>query len=126
MRIGLTLPNRAISFGVVTAEDLLQMAEIADQGLSVRAMFHPIVNVHRDEHGDRASSGVPRRESMIQVILDPIGADRETALLEGVGAALSDAHAAVADFPTMLQLLDRTLAELRERPGPSRTRTEET
>lgn len=31
MRIGLTLPNRAISFGVVTAEDLLQMAEIADQ-----------------------------------------------------------------------------------------------
>jgi alkanesulfonate monooxygenase SsuD/methylene tetrahydromethanopterin reductase-like flavin-dependent oxidoreductase (luciferase family) len=31
VRIGLTLPNRAISFGVVTAEDLLQMAEIADQ-----------------------------------------------------------------------------------------------
>jgi len=31
MRIGLTLPNRAISFGVVTAEDLLRMAEIADQ-----------------------------------------------------------------------------------------------
>jgi alkanesulfonate monooxygenase SsuD/methylene tetrahydromethanopterin reductase-like flavin-dependent oxidoreductase (luciferase family) len=31
MRIGLTLPNRAISFGVVTAEDLLRMAEIADR-----------------------------------------------------------------------------------------------
>jgi alkanesulfonate monooxygenase SsuD/methylene tetrahydromethanopterin reductase-like flavin-dependent oxidoreductase (luciferase family) len=31
VRIGLTLPNRAISFGVVTAEDLLRMAEIADQ-----------------------------------------------------------------------------------------------
>jgi alkanesulfonate monooxygenase SsuD/methylene tetrahydromethanopterin reductase-like flavin-dependent oxidoreductase (luciferase family) len=31
VRIGLTLPNRAISFGVVTAEDLLKMAEIADR-----------------------------------------------------------------------------------------------
>ena len=33
------------------------MGEIADQGLSVRAMFHPIVTVTRDRKGVRAETG---------------------------------------------------------------------
>lgn len=33
------------------------MGEIADQGLSVRAMFHPIVEVQRDRAGHRGESG---------------------------------------------------------------------
>ena len=39
MRIGLTLPNRAISFGIVTAEDLLRMAEIADQSDLIQSVW---------------------------------------------------------------------------------------
>lgn len=93
------------------------MGEIADQGLAVRAMFHPIVGLHRDRTGQRAAAGAHRRESMIQVILEPIGADREAALKVGVQATLADVHAAVDDFPAMRALMGRTIAELRERPG---------
>ena len=88
------------------------MGEIAEQGLSVRALFHPIVEVRRDRAGLRGSTGVARRESMIQVILDPIGADREAALIAGLAETLKDVRAAVDDFPEMLSLMARTLAEL--------------
>jgi glutamate dehydrogenase len=88
------------------------MGEIADQGLSVRAMFHPIVSVQRDRAGVRGETGTARRESMIQVILEPIGADREQMLLKGVQATLKDVRAAVDDFPAMLELMGRTVAEL--------------
>jgi glutamate dehydrogenase len=92
------------------------MGEIADQGLSVRAMFHPIIEVRRDRAGDRGQSGTPRRESMIQVILDPVGADREAALIKGIKAILADVRAAVDDFPAMLELMRSTLEDLRAHP----------
>ncbi len=88
------------------------MGEIAEQGLSVRALFHPIVDIRRDRAGVRGATGASRRESMIQVILDPIGADREAALVRGVTETLKDVHAAVEDFPQMLALMARTLGEL--------------
>jgi glutamate dehydrogenase len=93
------------------------MGEIADQGLAVRAMFHPLVEVRRGRDGTRSDTGPPRRESMIQVMLAPIGPDREAALKSGVEATLADVHAAVEDFPAMLDLMRRTVADLRKRPG---------
>ncbi|MDF2901619.1 MAG: NAD-specific glutamate dehydrogenase protein, partial [Phenylobacterium sp.] len=53
------------------------MGEIADQGLSVRSMFHPVVEVARDRKGARVADGENRRESMIQVILERVGSDRQ-------------------------------------------------
>ena len=88
------------------------MGEIADQGLSVRAMFHPIIATSRDQDGVRSEAGAPRRESMIAVLLEPIGPDRERALIDGVKATLADVRAAVDDFPAMLGLMDATVAEL--------------
>jgi glutamate dehydrogenase len=93
------------------------MGEIAEHGLAAHAMFHPIVEVRRKADGSRADEGAARRESIIQVLLEPIGPDREAALKAGVAATLADAHAAVEDFPAMLALLRRTLEELAERPG---------
>jgi glutamate dehydrogenase len=58
------------------------MGEIADQGLSVRAMFHPWSRRSATAPAC-AADGAPRRESMIQVLLDDVGADREKALVEG-------------------------------------------
>ncbi|HEY8573512.1 NAD-glutamate dehydrogenase [Phenylobacterium sp.] len=92
------------------------MGEIADQGLSVRAMFHPVVEVQRERTGDRGGNGAARRESMIQVILDPVGADREQALVRGVEATLKDVRAAVDDFPKMLELMGRVVEEAAARP----------
>ncbi|HEV2532515.1 NAD-glutamate dehydrogenase, partial [Phenylobacterium sp.] len=93
------------------------MGEIADQGLSVRAMFHPIVEVRRDRAGVRGTTGTPRRESLIQVILEPVGSDREADLIRGLKATLADVRAAVDDFPAMLELMRRTLAETRAHPA---------
>ncbi|MGH6996893.1 MAG: NAD-glutamate dehydrogenase, partial [Phenylobacterium sp.] len=93
------------------------MGEIADQGLSVRAMFHPVVEVARDKKGARQADGPGARESMIQVILERVGADREAALVEGLRAALADVGAAVDDFPAMLELMARTIAELQDAPA---------
>ena len=89
------------------------MGEIAEQGLSVRALFHPIVEANRDRAGVRGTGGPVRRESMIQVVLDPIGADREAALARGIAETLKDVRAAVDDFPQMLSLMASTLAELK-------------
>lgn len=95
------------------------MGEIADQGLSVRAMFHPVVEVPRDRAGYRTEGEATRRESMIEVMLEPIGADREKALIEGVKDTLADVRAAVDDFPAMLALMGRTVEEL-EASGKAR------
>jgi glutamate dehydrogenase len=90
------------------------MGEIADQGLSVRAMFHPMVEVQRDRAGIRGDVGAVRKESLIEVFLEDIGRDREQALVEGIKATLADVRAAVDDFPAMLELLATTTAELRQ------------
>ena len=92
------------------------MGEIAEQGLSVRALFHPIVKVQRDRSGVRGATGAPRRESMIQVFLDRVGGDREAALVQGVTETLKDVRAAVDDFPQMQALMGKTLAELQAHP----------
>jgi glutamate dehydrogenase len=88
------------------------MGEVADQGLSVRAMFHPIVEVGRDRAGARSADSTPRRESMIEVLVEDVGPDREQALVDGVKATLADVRAAVDDFPAMLDLMAKTAAEL--------------
>ena len=88
------------------------MGEIADQGLSVRAMFHPLIEVQRDRGGERTDTGTIRRESMIQAVLENIGPDRERALIDGVKATLTDVRAAVEDFPAMLELMARSVADL--------------
>ena len=88
------------------------MGELSDQGLSVRAMFHPVVDVGRDRRGQRTADGALRRESMIQVFLEPVGEDRERALIDGVKATLEDVRAAVDDFPAMLALMDQAVEEL--------------
>jgi glutamate dehydrogenase len=93
------------------------MGEIAEQGLSVRAMFHPVVEVARNAKGVRQAEGETRRESMIQIILERVGADREAALVEGIQATLADLRTAVSDFPSMLDLMARTIDELEAAPA---------
>jgi glutamate dehydrogenase len=76
------------------------MGEVADAGLTVKAMFHPML--------ERGGAKV----SMIQVWLERLGDDRARRLIDGVREALADVHAAVDDFPSMLGLAERTIEEL--------------
>ena len=88
------------------------MGELGEAGFQVRAMFHPVAHVARDPSGARVVSGDTRAESMILVMLEPVGEDRAEALLDGVRATLADVRAAVEDFPLMGALLRRTADEL--------------
>jgi len=101
------------------------MAEIAEQGLAVRAMYHPVVAVARDRRGLRGSEGTVRRESMIQVILESVGGDREASLIGGLQETLADVRAAVEDFQPMLTLMGATIAELRMTAIPAPERDED-
>ncbi|MEO8812990.1 MAG: NAD-glutamate dehydrogenase [Caulobacteraceae bacterium] len=76
------------------------MGELGETGNHILAMFHPIVG--RGE----------ARISMIQVWLAPVAEERRAAAIDGVLGALADVRAAVGDFPAMLALMARSIAEL--------------
>ena len=95
------------------------MAELAESGFTIAAMVHPVVWVARDGVGRRTDEGQTREESMILVVLAPVGEDRRAALLEGVAATLADVRAAVDDFPAMAELMRRTARELAVSHAPS-------
>ncbi len=89
------------------------MGEIASQGLDVIAMFHPVVQVRRDEDGARVSEGgrcLP--ESMIQVHLDPLSDAVRERLEAGVRATLSDVRDAVEDWSDMRAQMDEAIEHL--------------
>ncbi len=97
------------------------MGEVTEGGSRVLAMFHPVVVVGRNASGLRETAAPSSRESMILVLLEPVGAERGQALVQGVLDSLADARAAVADFAAMRELMDRTIAELEtSAPGPAR------
>ena len=81
------------------------MGELVSQSLAIRAMMHPVV---QDKAGAR---------SVIAVLMDPLDEDQRGRVLANLKAVLADVYAAVEDFPAMLGLVGRTLAEL-ERTAP--------
>ena len=93
------------------------MAEIAEAGVFVRAMFHGMVDVARDVTGRRRADGPPRRESMIQVMLDRLDADRAVDLIERLQATLADVRLAVADYAAMQALMDKAADEISDAPA---------
>ena len=93
------------------------MAQIAESGLAVRAMFHAVIEVRRDAQGRRRKRGTDGRESMIQVVLDPMSAAEAQALIAAVRASLADVALAVGDHAAMLALVDRSIADLQTASG---------
>jgi glutamate dehydrogenase len=78
------------------------MGELADQGVAALAMFHPVAP---------ASNG-KGRDSLIQVHLPRLSAQRAKALHEGVRTSLADVRAAVGDFHAMRERMLACAAEL--------------
>ncbi|MGD9978986.1 MAG: NAD-glutamate dehydrogenase [Hyphomonadaceae bacterium] len=80
------------------------MGELADQGIPSLAMFHPL-----------APSAKGRgRDSLIQIHVPRLSAQKSKDLLDGVRASLADVRAAVADFQAMRQRMLDCAAELEE------------
>ncbi len=81
------------------------MAELVEQGLTIRAMLHPVI---------AGRSQTDPRRSVIVVLLEPLDGPRRQGVLDELRAVLADVRAAVDDFPAMLALMGRTQAELEQ------------
>jgi glutamate dehydrogenase len=89
------------------------MGEIGAQGYDILAMFHPIVQVRRDNDGTRIDEGGRcLAESMIQVHLPPLDELSRRTLIEGVTATLDDVRVAVEDWADMRAQMDEAIAHL--------------
>lgn len=94
------------------------MGELADAGVSVRAMFHPVVVTARSADGQRqpdAAGG--NRESMIIVVIDPLPNERRAVLKAELDTALGDVQSAVSDHAEMTALMETAIAGLQARSG---------
>ncbi|WP_298160256.1 NAD-glutamate dehydrogenase [Brevundimonas sp.] len=93
------------------------MGELADTGVSVRALFHPVLDLARQPDGTRKADAGGARESLIVLVIDPLPPERREALKAGVELTLADVHTAVADYPAMNALMARSIAHLEACPG---------
>ena len=91
------------------------MGELADAGVSVRALFHPVVSLGRDASGARNAGDA--RESMIVVVIDPLPAERRETLTAALVQTLADVQSAVTDHGAMHALMERSVAHLEACPG---------
>ena len=80
------------------------MGELADAGVTVRSMYHPVT----------AEDG--GRESTIIVVMDPLPQERRDALGEGVALTLKDVSSAVEGHAGMAALMHRSIAHLEANP----------
>ncbi|MGV8930318.1 MAG: NAD-glutamate dehydrogenase domain-containing protein, partial [Brevundimonas sp.] len=80
------------------------MGELAEAGVTVRSMYHPIVEV-----GDR-------RVSLIVVVIDPLPQERRDALGEALAVTMADVRGAVTDHAAMNALMARSIAHLEDSP----------
>ena len=81
------------------------LGELADAGVTVRAFYHPIVEI---EAG--------RRDSVIVLIIDPLPQERRDVLGEGLAKAMSDVRLAVIDHEAMAEQMGAAIARLKNTP----------
>ena len=81
------------------------MGQMAEAGVTVRAMFHPVLVK------DAA------RESVIIVVADPLPQERRDELTRALNSTLADVHAAVADHGAMQALMAKSISHLEGAPA---------
>ncbi|WP_395651706.1 NAD-glutamate dehydrogenase [Brevundimonas sp.] len=81
------------------------MGEMADAGVSVRALYHPVV------------ASACGRISTIMVVIDPLPAERREVLSSELSTAMTDVRWAVEDHTAMSDLMERSIAHLQACPG---------
>ena len=103
------------------------MAELAEQGIEVALVAHPIIAVERDEQGKllRFYGATPpegaraARESLIHFHIARLdsGADRQK-LIDGLAKTLNDVRACVTDWRAMRARVEAAIKTLSSNPPP--------
>src|SRR6266851_3020934 len=103
------------------------MAELAEQGIEVTLVAHPIIAVERDEqgkllrfYGEALPEGVRgERESLIHFHIARLDADADRQkLIEGLTKTLNDARACVTDWRAMRARVEQAIKTYRSNPPP--------
>jgi glutamate dehydrogenase len=103
------------------------MAELAEQGIEVTLVAHPIIAVERDEHGkllhffgETLTEGVKgERESLIHFHIARLDADADRQkLIEGLARTLNDVRACVADWRAMRARVEQAIRTFNANPPP--------
>jgi glutamate dehydrogenase len=103
------------------------IAELAEQGIEVTLVAHPIIAVERDEqgklarfYGETLTKGAKgERESLIHFHIArlDVKADRQK-LIDGLAKTLNDVSACVADWQAMRVRVEQAIKTFRSNPPP--------
>ncbi|MGA7488616.1 MAG: NAD-glutamate dehydrogenase, partial [Xanthobacteraceae bacterium] len=101
------------------------LAELAELGVDVRFVVHPVFGVERDEagrlvafKGAKPASGA-LRESVIYIHVEPIEEEaRRAEIVEAIERVLAEVRLCVADWRAMIARVKETIAELKANPPP--------
>jgi glutamate dehydrogenase len=103
------------------------MAELAEQGIEVTLVAHPIIAVERNEqgkllhfYGEALPEGAKgERESLIHFHIARLDADADRQkLIEGLTKTLDDVRACVADWRAMRARVEQAIVTFRSNPPP--------
>src|SRR5712672_1019113 len=103
------------------------MAELAEQGIEVTLVAHPIIAVERDErgkllrfYGETLAEGANgERESLIHFHLARLDADADRQkLIEGLAKTLNDVRACVTDWRAMRARVEQAIKTFNSNPPP--------
>ncbi len=103
------------------------MAELAEQGIEVALVAHPIIAVERDAkgkllhfHGEALPEGTKgARESLIHLHIARLDADADRErLIDGLTRTLSDVRASVADWHVMRDRVENAIKTFSSNPPP--------
>ncbi|HEV3396346.1 MAG TPA: NAD-glutamate dehydrogenase domain-containing protein, partial [Xanthobacteraceae bacterium] len=100
------------------------MNELADLGIEVRLVVHPIFTIERDNsgtligfRGDAPAVGTARRESFIHVHVERIEDElRRTQAVRALELVLVDVRVVVQDWRAMLTRVGELIADIRNNP----------
>ena len=103
------------------------MAELAEQGIEVALVAHPIIAVERDEqgkllrfYGETLTEGAKgERESLIHFHIARLDADADRQkLIEGLTKTLNDVRACVTDWRAMRARVEQAIKTFNSNPPP--------
>jgi glutamate dehydrogenase len=102
------------------------LGELAERGVSVRFVVHPVFLVERDQSGcllafrGTQPAREATRESFIHIHLDPVhDAARRAEIADSIEGVLADVRVAVADWPAMLERVRAAITDLQKTPPPA-------
>jgi glutamate dehydrogenase len=101
------------------------LAELAERGIDVRFVVHPVLTVERDDagrlsafKGTKAAAGA-LRESVIYIHIERIDEEaRRAEIVEAIEQVLADVRVCVRDWRAMTARVAEVIAELKADPPP--------